>query len=187
MTRPEFIASIRSLAVLFNRLGLLQQIYQTTPLTPTEEFKAYALSAMPKYSELFRIGLRNRDYNIVLNDYSYLQFAHSGDRGSLRVRCGFYRNPYVTLDIGDFQTLVVELGYEDVLQILDEQEEDSRAIVVRYDAALGDYVELRHPASHFHIGMHEESRWPIDKVQPSGVRFAHGEVVLSRSLVRRVG
>ena len=36
--------------------------------------------------------------------------------------------------------------------------------MVRYDVAIGDYVNLRHPASHFHFGLHEESRWAVDKI-----------------------
>ena len=164
MTRAEFAKSLRSLSAVLDDLGILQQVYNTSPLKPSNEFRSYALSAMPRYPELFKIGLRNRDYNVLLNDYSYFQFAHSGEGASLSVRSAFYLNPFIPIDWAEFENLVAVLGYEDVFQLLDEQGENPRAIVVRYDVAIGDYVKLRHPASHFHFGLHEESRWAVDKV-----------------------
>ena len=164
MTRSEFAKNLRSLCSVLSSLGVLQQVYNTSPLNPSNEFRSYALSATARYPELFRIGLRNRDYNILLNDYSYFQFAHSGEDATLKIRSAFYVNPFVPIDWAEFENLVAELGYEDVFQLLDEQGENSKAIVVRYDVAIGDYVNLRHPASHFHFGLHEESRWAVDKI-----------------------
>jgi hypothetical protein len=35
---------------------------------------------------------------------------------------------------------------------------------VRYENAPSQYKCLHHPCSHFHIGFHAESRWPISRV-----------------------
>jgi hypothetical protein len=77
MTASQFMKSTRSVAVMLDESGLLQQTYTTGSLRPSAEFSAYAMSSNPDYRELYKIGLRNRDYNFLLTDYSFLQFAHS--------------------------------------------------------------------------------------------------------------
>ena len=39
----------------------------------------------------------------------------------------------------------------------------TKLFAIRYEVATRDYLELRHPAAHFHIGLHE-GRWPVDKI-----------------------
>ena len=162
MTHPEFMHSMRSLHVLLNELGLLQQVYTTQALRPSGEFVSYALSDNPQYAVLYRLGLRNRDYNFLLNDYSYLQFGHAGGNDDLSLRFGFYANPFGP--VPNLADLFDGADYEMYLQLLEDQDEVSSAMAVRYDVALRDYIELRHPAAHLHIGLDENSRWPVDKI-----------------------
>ena len=153
---------MRSLHALLNELRILQQVYSTRALCPSAEFVAYALSNNPAYVELYRMGLRNRDYNFLLDDYSYLQLAHAGDDDSLSLRYAFYPNPFGP--IPNLTDVFDGSDYESYLQILEDYDASSGANLVRYDVAYRDYVELRHPASHLHIGLHQTSRWPVDKI-----------------------
>lgn len=153
--------NVRSLGAFLDENGLLQQTYTTAPLRPSEEFLSYAMSMNPDYKELYRIGLRNRDYNFLLADYSFFQFAYHVEGDALSARFAYYSNPFVSSRI---EEVVYDGGdYELYLQLLEESEGRSGALVVRYEVATRDYVELRHPTAHFHIGLHE-GRWPVDKI-----------------------
>ena len=94
MTQPEFMKSLKGLAHILESKRLLQQIYSTAPLRPSDEFVRYAMSAKPDYAELYRIGLRNRDYNFLLTDYSYLQFAFDATGDELSMRYAFTLTPF---------------------------------------------------------------------------------------------
>jgi hypothetical protein len=163
MTLPEFMKSTRAVAVMLDERGILQQTYTTASLRPSSEFAAYAMSVNPDYQELYRIGLRNRDYNFLLVDYSFLQFAYGGDGDYLSLRFAYYANPFVSVSPETVMETCDGADYELHLQLLEENEERSDALVIRYEVATRDYVELRHPAAHFHIGLHE-GRWPVDKI-----------------------
>src|SRR4051794_3351272 len=159
----EFLKSTRTVAAMLDERRILQQTYTTASLRPSEDFAGYAMSLSPDYNELYRIGLRNRDYNFLLTDYSFLQFAHSSDGGDLSMRFAYYANPFSSMSLDDVIDVYDGADYELYLQLLDEREERSDALVIRYEVATRDYVELRHPAAHFHIGLHE-GRWPVDKI-----------------------
>jgi hypothetical protein len=79
------------------------------------------------------------------------------------MRYAFYANPFAS--VGLDETLAVYDGsdYELYLQLLEENEDRGDALVIRYEVAERDYIELRHPVSHFHVGLHE-GRWPVDKI-----------------------
>jgi hypothetical protein len=111
-----------------------------------------------------RVGLRNRDYNILLTDYSYFQFAHSGEEGRLSMRFALYLNPFSPLSFDEVGSVDDSADFEVYFQLLEESEVNDAASAVRYDVAVQDRVELRHPAAHFHIGLHDSSRWPVDKI-----------------------
>lgn len=163
MTLPEFMKSTKAVAAILNDRGILQQIYTTASLRPSSEFVAYAMSLNPDYKELYRMGLRNRDYNFLLTDYSFLQFAHSRNGDDLSMRFAYYANPFVSMSVDEVLAMHDGADYELYLQLLEESEERGDALVIRYEVATRDYVELRHPAAHFHVGLHE-GRWPADRI-----------------------
>ncbi len=163
MTQPEFMRNIKALAAILDEKGLLQQTYSTASLRPSDDFVRYAMSMNPEYKELYRIGLRNRDYNFLLIDYSFLQFAHRVEGDELSMRFAYYANPFAPTSLEEVLSVYDGADYELYLQLLDENEERGDALVVRYEVATRDYVELRHPTAHFHIGLHE-GHWPVDKI-----------------------
>ncbi len=155
--------NIRSVAASLDEKGLLQQTYSTASLRPSEEFVRYAMSSNPEYKDLYRIGLRNRDYNFLLTDYSFLQFAHHLDGDDLSMRFAYYANPFSPTSLEEVLAFYDGADYELYLQLLEEGEDRGDALLIRYEVATRDYIELRHPAAHFHIGLHE-GRWPVDRV-----------------------
>jgi hypothetical protein len=121
------------------------------------------MSLNPDYKELYRIALRNRDYNFLLTDYSFFQFAHRREGDDFSIRFAYYANPYKSMSLDDVIEIFDGADYELYLQLLEEREERSDALVIRYEVATRDYVELRHPTAHFHFGLHD-ARWPVDKI-----------------------
>jgi hypothetical protein len=120
------------------------------------------------YAELYRTGLANLDYNILLADLSYFQF-HCSEAGIRPgVRYAFLPNPYPVIRFADFcdaqSSMAEDATYEHYLQHLSEMDERIRAPLLRFDLAIEDYVPLEHPAAHMHIGHHEENRWPCARV-----------------------
>jgi hypothetical protein len=79
------------------------------------------------------------------------------------MRFAYYANPFIHLSPEDILNETDGSDYELFLQLLEEGDERNDAIVIRYEVATRDYVELRHPTAHFHIGLHE-GRWPVDKI-----------------------
>ncbi len=155
--------SIRSVAVMLDQRGILQQTYSMASLRPSEEFTRAAMSFNPEYKDLYRIGLRNWDYNFLLKDYSFLQFAHTLTGEELSIRFAYYANPFSSTSLEEALAVYDGADYELYLQLLEENEERGDALLIRYEVATQDYIELRHPSAHFHIGLHE-GRWPVDKV-----------------------
>jgi len=155
--------SIRAVAAMLNDGGILQQTYTTSSLQPSAEFAAYAMSVNPEYKELYRTGLRNRDYNFLLTDYSFLQFYRHSEGDELSMRFAYYANPFITTSLDEVFALYDGADYELYLQLLEETDERGDALAIRYEVATRDYVELRHPTAHFHIGLNE-GRWPMDKI-----------------------
>jgi hypothetical protein len=99
----------------------------------------------------------------LLTDYSFFQFAHNLNGNELSMRFAYYANPFIHVSPNEIMDQHDGPDYELFLQLLEENDERNDAIVVRYEVATRDYVELRHPAAHFHIGLHE-ARWPVDKI-----------------------
>jgi hypothetical protein len=69
-------------------------------------------------------------------------------------------DPFVPPSLDEVFALNDGADFELYLQLLEESEERGDALVIRYEVATRDYVELRHPAAHFHIGLHEGG-WPV--------------------------
>jgi hypothetical protein len=163
MTQSEFMRSIRTVAKLLNAGGMLQQTYKTSSLEPSEEFISVARSVNPNYKHLYRVGLRNRDYNFLLADFAFLQFFRRQDGEELLMRFAYYANPFIVTPFEEFAETYDGADYEEYLQLLEESGDRDDALVIRYEVATRDYIELRHPTAHFHVGLHE-GRWPVDKV-----------------------
>lgn len=170
MTEAEFRRSLRQTLTLLNDLNLLLLPQLIVALEPSLAFRSAVTRTAPTYAQVYRTGLQHRDYNFLLNDFSYLQFYRQGDtREHTNLRFAYYPNPYEHVSFGEFlEKLGEDAGDADVqelyMQLLSEQRETGGAPVVRYESAPAQHVPLKHPASHFHIGLSAEGRWPLDKV-----------------------
>lgn len=135
-------------------------------LEVSEDFKRVAVDPNSTYEDLYLIGLRESQYNILLRDYSFFQFGVGGNDG---VRFAYYPNPFfgasktAVAELTEMQEFVAE-GIIDVDEFLHRASEVRRPQhppLVRYDYALDQYVEATHPCSHLHLGFHGENRWAV--------------------------
>lgn len=149
---------------LLLELNLAQDPRNWGSLSPSDRFRQAAFNNETPYVELYRIGLSGKDYNILLTDFSYIQFYGIGDETDFRVRYAFYPNPYVSSSFGEFETDGKDADdVEGYMQLASESIEVNRRPIVRYEVARSDYRHLRHPASHIHLGLDPQIRLPVDK------------------------
>jgi hypothetical protein len=169
MNAGDFNRGLRAVSALFAELEILLQPYWMTSLEPSEEFKQVAYAGDVSYTEVYLKGLETRAYNFLLSDFGYLQFYRSEDAHRVDLRYAYYPNPFFTVGYEQFRHEYANDDaegdlYELYLQFLEESRSLSRAPALRYDLALRDYRELVHPASHFHLGLHEDNRWPVHRI-----------------------
>lgn len=169
MNENDFARSLRAAAELFEFLGVFESCTTFSSHDPSEKFRRLAYSADVRYADLYRVGLANHDYSFLLNDLSYVQYYCHRVDGILGLRYAFYPNPY---DFMPYSAFLEELGmesagadsYEMYLEYLSEANESGHVPPIRYDLAYRDYEALEHPTSHLHLGLHEDNRWPLDRV-----------------------
>lgn len=148
-------------------MGIGQVFSNPASLKLSEDYRKEAYSSDVKYESLYLTGLRNSDYNIQLDDYSYFQFSASGEK----VRLSYFPNPFfgadskVMQEVGEKHEYLLE-GLLDVETFLQEIA-DARAAhippLLRYEFDKKGYKELIHPTSHFHVGYHSSNRWPVQR------------------------
>lgn len=168
MNEADFRRSIRKAWKYLDSAGLVELFSNPSPLRASHEFKATALDPSSHYEEVYLTGLRHRDYNLLLPDYSYFQFGHY-DR---QIRSAYYPNPFFGASVDAMKALGEQHEYlseglismEEFLHEASELQASQKPPPVRYEFDSDAYIELRHPASHLHIGHHAENRWSLDRV-----------------------
>ncbi|WP_321781670.1 DUF2290 domain-containing protein [Burkholderia pyrrocinia] len=169
MNRDQVVNGIIRTWSVAEELQLAETFSNAGPLPMNEEFRDLALSDDASYRELYMCGLSLSHYNILLADYSFLQF--SIDRPDY-VRYAFYPNPFVAgreQDVEAFKRRreLVEAGmisHEEFLAIVDGHSRSSGVPMLRYENAPEQRVQFHHPCSHFHIGFHSDNRWPLNRI-----------------------
>jgi hypothetical protein len=169
MNEGDFKASLRTCQSSLSDLKILQQLGSYGSLAPSDEFKREALDPDVNYSRLYQIGLRNKDYNFLLSDFSFLQFYFARGSEVCALRYAYYPNPFKTISFSSFLEMygVEEYepdSYESYLQYLSEVEQIRQVPVLRYDVADERYEELIHPTAHFHLGLLSDNRLPADRI-----------------------
>lgn len=90
--------------------GIGELISTPTSLKPSNEFIDVALDGSARYEDLYLTGLRFRDYNVLLSDYSFFQFSMTGNC----LRLAYYPNPFfgasanAMADIGTHHEMLTE-------------------------------------------------------------------------------
>ncbi len=165
--RADFVTSVRRSWESVKQFELGETVRQFEPLPVIPEFRDLALGGADRYADLFAGGYRTGAYNIVLRDFSLLQFG--SDRVGLRY--AFLPNPYITLAASgktiDEAWDLVNGGASSLEEAIDEiggLGTESGVPLIRYEVAESQWVPLRHPFAHFHIGFHSENRWPVSRI-----------------------
>jgi hypothetical protein len=173
VTEAELAQGIRK-AWLYAKAVRIDQIFSDpSSLKASDEFKEIALSSTATYEEVYLYGLSGGQYNILLADYSYLQFSRH-DENSLRY--AYYPNPFLGAsqnaisDLAALRTFVDEgvIDMDDFLHSVSEIRYTQHPPLVRYENATDQYKDLVHPCSHLHLGHHSENRWPVRRILTPG-------------------
>jgi hypothetical protein len=169
MNRAEVHRGITRSWSLTEALSLHSSFAAAWPLSVDVEFRDLVLSGDADYPTIYLKGLSRSHYNFLLIDYSYFQFSwFEADN----VRYAYYPNPYLVSgmeSVEEFKRLqeLVEsdmITYEEYLALLRDRPYQGRVPLIRYENAPNQYRELCHPCSHFHIGLHAENRWPLNRM-----------------------
>jgi hypothetical protein len=122
------------------------------------------------YVDIYQTAIDKYDYNVLLADYSVLQFDFRLDRPRLSIRYAYLESPY---DFSTYEEYLQEAGlfYAQAGEILREQYEEDLSqsplrpsfTPIRYEYDEDEYIERVHPASHMHIGHCNEVRLPIGR------------------------
>jgi len=169
MTKDKIIHGISASWRFLSALKLEQTFANYSPLSLSREFLDKALDPECGLEQLYLTGLSNVDYNIQLIDFSYLQFGMLDER---KIRYSFYPNPFLGNESGTLELITEmselveqgEVSIDEYLQLVAEHRSSVYPPVLRYEYAPDSYEIWKHPASHFHIGQHGESRWPVRRM-----------------------
>ena len=166
MDAREFSREISaSWSLLNGTLNIGRLLVSQRSLEVDETFREVSLSEESTYEQIFKTGLTRSNYNILLDDYAYFQFGLFNDESW---RLGYYPNPWLS-GVPAAENLVrhwealEELGalsHEEVSELISDMTYAGAVPPVRFEYAPAQYRELAHPAAHFHIGRHDENRWP---------------------------
>jgi hypothetical protein len=165
MDAGEFARQIRGAWSATNKLGTGRALISPTSLPVDDEYRDVLLDPDATYEKIYRTGLSRSQYNILLLDYSYLQYTLFGADAW---RLAYWPNPWITgvqsalEQLSALEALETEgrLSHEETSSRFSEMEFAAAVPPIRFEYAADQYVELIHPAAHFHIGRHSENRWP---------------------------
>ncbi|MBX7534512.1 DUF2290 domain-containing protein [Qipengyuania sp. GH1] len=168
LTNVELRAGISRSWEYLSRSEVGQAFAQPVSFSANAEFRAKSRDTDVPYEELYLLGLRDVQYNMILNDFSFFQFSQDSEN---EYRFAYYPNPYLGSDeaavssIKELHEYVSEgvLDYEDYLRSISEVSVTRYPPMIRYEFSASQYDSEWHPASHLHIGIFADWRWGIAK------------------------
>lgn len=182
MNEAMLKASIRECKKLLDDLDILVEYNTSRPQILTinkfsEEF--IKISQKKDYLAIYNVAMKNRDYDFLLEDDSFIQISCSfdGQSGTKVIRYAYYENPrriksYEEFLIEHFPDDFGQDGIVDEEQIFlrDYEQYKMEALLketvtpIRYDYDLENFMPIVHPISHIHIGHNNNVRIPINKI-----------------------
>ena len=164
MNSTDFNSSIRSVFYFLKEANLIRSHTTLSTLTVTSEFCELSLTHDISYKTLFLCGLRNKDFNYLLTDYSYFQFTYKNKNN---YRLAYYPNPLANSinhaqELDEFLTEGI-IDFEEYSSLISEVSYEITKPMIRFELDRDAYIRLSHPSAHFHIGMHTENRWPVNR------------------------
>ncbi len=167
MLKRDVVRSVRKSWAFLKERGLGELVRDYEPLAVNDEFRKMALGGARNYVELYLSALTTLSYNIMLQDFSILQYSWVAEED---VRYGFLPNPMlryagvgVTLDIWENVSTGITT-VEEAMQELSEVDHESGVPPIRYENSATQHKPFRHPCSHFHVGFDSENRWPLQRL-----------------------
>lgn len=168
MKRHDIENSIYRSWTFLERLKLEETFANCSVLDVNEEFRNLALSSDTAYVKLYLYGLNISYYNFLLIDFSYFQFSWKTEDD---VRFVFYPNPFVkdsnsVEKFKKYDRLLKsgDIDIEEYYMLLDETKPEMKIPLIRYENSPSQHDKLRHPCSHFHIGLHADNRWAVRRI-----------------------
>ena len=168
MNRQRVESGIQKTWKIADALGLAEAFGNPNMLSLNTEFRDVILSPTSTYIDVYLKGMNLSYYNILLEDYSYLQFSMEREG---YVRYAYYPNPFISGQSADtaaflkLKELVDNsfISHEQYLNLLDSKKTLNGKPMLRYENAPDQRTRFFHPCSHFHIGFHSDNRWPLKR------------------------
>ena len=161
----ELSKSIKKCIEISAEFGLLLQCGPAHSLSASDEFKK-ATRRVAYYRELYDIGTKNQDFNLMLSDHSFFQFS---EQNGQELRFAYYPNPYSFVEYENEKKAASELLNDGDIsdaefeQLVSECNFTCDIPLIRYDYSPSQYCKKYHPTAHFHIGFRSENRWPVKR------------------------
>jgi hypothetical protein len=130
----------------------------------------FSISQDRDYYKIYKLAITNKDYDILLKDYSFFQFScESSDINTIvKYRYAYYETPSEFPTYEDFLDengfSYIDCGEEliqEYQQVIDEAKFKNTVTPLRYDYDEDLYNSPVHPISHLHLGFQNEIRIPI--------------------------
>lgn len=168
MNKEDLIPQIRKCWSYAKALKIDEVFSGPVALEASENFKSVSTDPEASYEEVYLVGMKESQYNIMLRDFSFFQFGVGGQDG---VRFAYYPNPFLgqasdTLsELGELREYVSEgiIEIEEFLHRVSEIKHNRQPPMMRYEYSLSQYLENTHPCSHIHLGFHTENRLPVKR------------------------
>lgn len=168
MRRSDLESGIIRSWGFFENSGVAETLSNPSSLLVCDDFRETALRTDAHHVEIYLCGLKSQNYNILLNDYSFIQYSWEKDE---HYRYAFYPNPFGSrspegrINFLKKRKMVTEgiISEEEFLTLLDESQNEGFIPILRYENSPEQYDEFAHPCSHLHIGTHGENRWAFQR------------------------
>lgn len=157
MNLANFNISLSQSELILKSIGILKMKGDYGDLILNEFKKA---SQGDSYNEVYRVGIKNYDFNFLLIDDSYFQFSYSDRKGSNLpdIRYSFFQNPLDFKTYEDYLELLRGQGLlgdesneeigdmlkDEYEQYLNEQQINLSSLTFRFDIDLNNYRPLIH-------------------------------------------
>lgn len=182
MNKGKFRAGMEEAHIFLKKLALVRE--KNVEMMRYCESSKYSdelkkLSRKNDYRELYQYAIAYNQYDILLKDFSFLQFSFDNDSNVIRM--AYFPSPDIVITYEEYLeqnissdntagTDDVELfrqnqwRREEYENYLESQEAWNPVTALRYDYSESEYNGLIHSVSHFHFGQNESIRVPMDKI-----------------------
>jgi hypothetical protein len=148
-----------------------RKLFSLSPDKFDVEFKKHSMGE--DYLATYKYAINNAQYDFLLVDQAFFQFSCIDDSGRnlIKVRYAYFPAP---LRVQSYVDFLKNLGFDydecgeefyfDYEQALSEAKIKTAVIPIRYDFDIEQYVEMKHPMSHIHVGHESDVRIPCSCV-----------------------